>query len=535
MSENQLTQSIESVRDRLNIIHSRISLLPVAQRESELLSQVLEELEIIEAELVAQVSKYEQTEAACLESEELLHQVGGNMRQVLLINSADTREILYINPAYEQIWGRSCESLYQQPQSWLDGIHPEDREVTIATLSKKTPAEPIEIEYRIIRPDGSVGWILARSFPVYNQDGAVVSYVSIAEDISDRKQQETQIQPLAPPLLSLMETVGEGITLSDQRGYFEIFNSQMEEITGYTKAEANQARDFLALMYPDRHDYHQALLGIQQIVAQGGCRNLETIICTKNHRRKTLLVSTSSLKDGDSNWFLSTYRDISDVYDELRLRQNTEAQIKASLTEKEVLLKEIHHRVKNNLQIIASLLRLQANRINNELAHAILEDSRHRVESMALVHDSLYRSGNFSRINFTEYVQNLAANLFRTYNNRTSLISFKVNMEEGIFISLTQCIPCGLILNELIVNALKHGFRYSQTGEVFLNLQRLDHSHVVLIVGNQGDRLPDDFDLHNLKSMGLKLVMTLVNQLKGTLDLEKGEITSFKIKFALSD
>ncbi|NEP55548.1 MAG: PAS domain S-box protein [Symploca sp. SIO2G7] len=223
------------------------------------------------------------------------------------------------------------------------------------------------------------------------------------------------------------------------------------------------------------------------------------------------------------------------IAEDVTARKLSDEQIRTSLREKEVLLKEIHHRVKNNLQIIASLLRLQANRVEDPQAQAVLQECRNRVESMALVHENLYRSGDFSRINFTEYVRNLAGNLFQIYNVKSGAIAFKVTVEHDIFISLAQAVPCGLIINELVTNALKHGFRQQGEGEVFVKLEASSQNQLILTVGNSGDILPRDFDLQTSQSMGFKLVMTLVKQLKGKIELERNGETIFKITFTASE
>jgi len=248
--------------------------------------------------------------------------------------------------------------------------------------------------------------------------------------------------------------------------------------------------------------------------------------------------------DGEIRWLYERtfpiYNQRGQVYrlagiaEDVTARKLSDEQIRTSLREKEILLKEIHHRVKNNLQIITSLLRLQANRVKDSQAQTILQECRNRVESIALVHENLYRSGDFSCINFTEYVRNLTGKLFQIYNVKPDAISFKITVEQEIFISLAQAVPCGLIINELVTNALKHGFRQQQTGKVFVKLAAITHNQLILTVGNNGECLPQDFDLQTVKSMGLKLVMTLVKQLKGKIELEKDKETIFKITFTAS-
>ncbi|NJK52626.1 MAG: hypothetical protein HC936_06940 [Leptolyngbyaceae cyanobacterium SU_3_3] len=211
--------------------------------------------------------------------------------------------------------------------------------------------------------------------------------------------------------------------------------------------------------------------------------------------------------------------------------KQAEEQIKGSLKEKEALLKEIHHRVKNNLQIISSLIYLQAQRIDDPHVRQIFEDSQSRISSMALVHDSLYRSDNLTMINLSEYIQTLATSLFYTYRIQSDLVQLRVDIDPEVLVSLETAIPCGLILNELMTNALKHGFADGRQGEIAVLLETESQTKICLIVENDGSNLPDAFELQTIRSMGLRLVHALVNQLQGTLDLDRTTKTRFKVTF----
>ena len=218
--------------------------------------------------------------------------------------------------------------------------------------------------------------------------------------------------------------------------------------------------------------------------------------------------------------------------EDITKQKQAEEQIKASLREKEALLKEIHHRVKNNLQIISSLIYLQAQRIEDPKVRQIFEDSQSRISSMALVHDNLYRSQNLSRINLSEYIQTLTASLFYTYRIQPDLVQLKVKVDDDVLVSSDKAIPCGLVLNELMTNALKHGFSDGKTGEIAVTLEKVSSRQIHLTVENNGNRLPDTFELKTIQSMGLRLVHGLVNQLQGHFELDKTDKTRFKITFS---
>jgi PAS domain S-box-containing protein len=214
---------------------------------------------------------------------------------------------------------------------------------------------------------------------------------------------------------------------------------------------------------------------------------------------------------------------------EITARKETENQIKASLEEKEILLKEIHHRVKNNLQVITSLLSLQSAKIPNLEIQAILKESQTRVKSMALVHEELYQSEDLSRIDFADYIRRLTSNLFHTYQTGPVPISLLVEIEE-VFLTVDTAIPCGLIVNELVSNALKHAFRGRQGGTVTIRLQR-EEADFLLTVRDDGVGLAEDIDPAVTETLGLQLVTTLTRQLGGKLLISREEGTRFDIRF----
>ena len=214
-----------------------------------------------------------------------------------------------------------------------------------------------------------------------------------------------------------------------------------------------------------------------------------------------------------------------------RERKQAEEQIKASLQEKEVLLKEIHHRVKNNLQIISSLLNLQAEYLKDNQALEVFKDSQNRIESMALIHEKLYQSQDLARINFVDYIQDLVTNLFYSYNVNSSDITLKMNVEE-VFLVIDAAIPCGLIINELISNSLKYAFPQRELGEICIDFYSREVNLYTLSISDNGVGFAQDFDFHNTESLGLRLVKGLTYQLKGNIDFSSNQGVEYKIIFS---
>lgn len=215
---------------------------------------------------------------------------------------------------------------------------------------------------------------------------------------------------------------------------------------------------------------------------------------------------------------------------EIAERKQAEEQIKASLKEKEVLLKEIHHRVKNNLQIISSLLKLQARSIKDIQTLEIFNESQSRIRTMALIHESLYQSNDLSKINFCEYICKLAANLFRSYEITSSGIKQIIKVDD-VFLEIDVAVPCGLIVNELVSNSLKYAFPSDNEGEIRIELHSTQNCNFTLIVSDNGIGLPKNLDLNKTKTLGLQLVNNLVEQLEGSVEIDSNGGTEFRITF----
>jgi len=223
---------------------------------------------------------------------------------------------------------------------------------------------------------------------------------------------------------------------------------------------------------------------------------------------------------------------------EITERKQVEAQLNESLKEKEVLLKEIHHRVKNNMQIISSLLSLQAGRIKNKKMQEMFKVSQDRIKSMALIHEKLYQSKDLARIDFSDYIRSLTNNLFSIYRVGMEAINIKLDLDE-FYLDINTAIPLGLIVNELISNSLKYAFHEERAwgeggksqGEIRISLRSDNEGRTKLVVCDNGVGLPKDLDFRKTKSLGLQLVNDLVEQIDGSIELQKRGGTAFKITF----
>ncbi len=257
------------------------------------------------------------------------------------------------------------------------------------------------------------------------------------------------------------------------------------------------------------------------------CEGFEIDLRMKTKSGKWLWVSTRGKAvekdlDGSATRMVGTLNDIT-------TRIIAEKKINNSLKEKEMLLKEIHHRVKNNLMIISSLLNLQSRQIKDKVSKDIFKESQNRARSMALIHERLYQSTDLKRIDFGDYIESLSKELFHTYAGDLGRIELKINVED-IFLDINTAIPLGLIVNELITNSLKHAFPDGKMGEINIDFHPLD-DHYEFSVKDNGIGFPKDLDFHNTNSMGMQMVTSLTDQIDGEIELNRSVGTEFKITF----
>jgi two-component sensor histidine kinase len=213
-------------------------------------------------------------------------------------------------------------------------------------------------------------------------------------------------------------------------------------------------------------------------------------------------------------------------------RREAEEGLKKSLAEKEILLKEVHHRVKNNMQIISSILKMQQRQVEDPKLKEALEESQNRIRSMALVHENLYRNENLAKILFSNYVKSMAGNLARTYSNARTNVRLEFDIED-VYMPLDTGIPCGLIINELLSNSFKYAFPDKDSGLIKIQFKKIDGDEYEMQVSDDGIGINGGFDIENTKSLGMKIVTKLVQQIEGTLNYDFSKGTKFEIKLKI--
>jgi len=256
---------------------------------------------------------------------------------------------------------------------------------------------------------------------------------------------------------------------------------------------------------------------IETLEKEGKINNFRTELVGKDGRSVNVIIS-ASLREGIISGMVM---DITELH-------KAEEEIKESLKEKELLLREIHHRVKNNLQIISSLLELQKQYVKEDSTVAVLDDSKNRVMSIAMIHEKLYQSHDLSHINFKDYLNSLLTNLFYSYGVRPH-INLMLNLDE-VYLNMETAVPLGIIIIEIISNSLKYAFPNDMAGEIAVNLTN-NNGQYELIISDNGIGIPEEVDLKAGTTLGLQLVDSLVNQIDGTIELDKTEGTKYIINF----
>ena len=244
-----------------------------------------------------------------------------------------------------------------------------------------------------------------------------------------------------------------------------------------------------------------------------------------------MIEGTKRIANGDLEHSITIGKRKDEIGEVVESFNSMTIKLKELLNEKELLMREIFHRVKNNMQVISSLLSLQCKYIKDEKYIAMVKESQDRIKVMALIHENLYRSRDLSNIDFNDYAKSLAKGLLQSYKTDTNRITLNINI-ESISFAIETAIPCGLIINELISNSLKHAFPEGRVGEINISFRSLDKDELEIIVSNDGVSFPKDLDFRNTESLGLRLVTNLAeNQLHGKIELDNSKGTEFRIRF----
>jgi two-component system, sensor histidine kinase PdtaS len=326
----------------------------------------------------------------------------------------------------------------------------------------------------------------------------------------------------------VVEATPNAMAMIDRVGRIAMVNAQTERVFGYSRTEL--LGQPVEMLVPERFRFHHPGLRATffdgpRTRPMGGTRELYGL--RKDGSEFAVEIGLNPIETDEGTMVLSAITDISD-------RKREESRIRAALKEKDILLGEIHHRVKNNLQIVDSLLGLQAGGIQDTGIQNILRESQNRRKSMALIHQILYQSSDFARMDFRNFLDTLVPTLASSYGADPDHILLLINAIE-VRLPLSVAIPCGLMINELISNALKHAFPGNRHGEIHIDLSTAPNEQILLSVEDDGVGIPDDLDLDQTATLGLQLVMLLTDQVGGKMTVRRSNLTRFALLLDVGD
>ncbi len=375
---------------------------------------------------------------------------------------------------------------------------------------------------KYVHLDGTVQWVRWEVLPWYSSSDTIGGIIIFSEDITKIKLANDSLKENEQFLESIIENIPAMIFVknADDLSY-EMVNGATELTWGHNRSKLIGNTDYSFLPEKDADMFTRVDRNV--LTQKEICDFPEQTIHTKTwgerifHTKKIPILNDNGIPTH-----------ILGISEDITGRIIAERKIKGSLKEKDVLMKEIYHRVKNNMQIIASLLSLQIEHVGDEKSKAILRDSQSRVKTMAMIHEKLYMSRDLSHINFKGYVDNLMSNIVYTYDVNKNKIQIDLDV-DNVNLNMETAIPIGLIINEIVVNSIKYAFP-DGTGKITVKL-KCENGNFILTVGDNGLGLPAGLDMESLNSLGLVLVNNLVEQIDGKLTLYTKEGTTFKIAF----
>ncbi|WOD37058.1 PAS domain S-box protein [Nodosilinea sp. E11] len=398
-------------------------------------------------------------------------------------------------------------------QSWRRAIHPNDLDrVEQALQDALHQHTDYETEYRVFYPDGTMRWLVGRGRGLYNADQQPIRMLGVVLDISERKRGEAErerAEQMQEFQAVITRNMAEGIcVVRADNGMICYANRKFEQMFGYDSGELD-GQHVSIVNYATKEVSAES---VNQAIRQAVLDNLEATYEVHNVKKDGTpfwcSATTSVFEHPEYGMVLvAVQQDISD-------RKESQEKLQASLQEKELLLKEIYHRVKNNLQVVYSLLNLQSRNVPDPVALSVLRDSQSRIRAMALVHEKLYKSSDLTRIDLADYIHSLAYSLLETYHSSSNHISLHLAIEP-YSLDIETALPCGLLLTELMSNSLKYAFPDGRPGEITISSSLGSNQQVYLRVGDNGIGLPSNFDLRRVSSLGLSLVRNLTQQIGG--------------------
>lgn len=470
-----------------------------------------------------------------------------NSSQVLVWNWNTTND--------SAIWCGPVEKVFGLPSTSLNGlkavsalVHPEDRESLSARLSLAIDrGSDFDLEYRIIRPDGELRWIAGRGDTTRRHNGQAVEMAGVNYDVTENKRMAEALARSESDFRQLANAMPQIVFAATADGRIYFLNERWYQLTGLPMETVPTLAERKRVLHPDDQERWEACW--RDALTSGQSYEIEYRLWDRQKQEHRWHLSRGrAIKDANGvvqRWFatsteiherktaterleLEVQKRTAALSASLEQLQHSEETLLKSLDDKNVLLREVHHRVRNNLQIICSLLNMQVSIVEDEKAVTQLRHSERRVMSMALIHDQLFSREQMSSIDFSEFIRKLVARLLESTQKKDT-IRCVLNLAPTI-LTIDQAIPCGLILNELVANALEHAYPMNGDGEITIDLST-ESNCVRVTVGDLGIGLPHDFEIGAARTLGLSIIQALTSQLGGELTAENEPGATFTLHF----
>jgi two-component system, sensor histidine kinase PdtaS len=431
------------------------------------------------------------------------------------------------NPGAERIHGYSAAEITGRHFSccFIEEDQRAEKPTELLTIADRTGR--IEEEGWRVRKNGGQFRAHAVVDAIRDPDGRLIGFVKLTRDMTEQNRSDEALRRSEERFRRVVEATPNAMVMIDRAGRIEMVNAQTERVFGYARAEL--LGQPMEMLVPERlrgrHPGLRTTFYDDPLTRpMGAGRDLYGL--RKDGSEFAVEIGLNPIETDEGTMVLSAIVDIS-------TRKREEARVLAALKEKDILLGEIHHRVKNNLQIVDSLLGLQSGTVDDTGLQDILRESQNRIKSMALIHQILYQSNDFARIDFSNFLDTLVPALASAYGADPDRIAIAINAIE-VRLPVGVAIPCGLLVNELVSNALKHAFPGDRNGEIRIDLGIAADGQILLSVEDDGVGIPDDLDLDQTATLGLQLVMLLTDQIGGEIAIRRSNPTRFALQLPLT-
>jgi PAS domain S-box-containing protein len=411
----------------------------------------------------------------------------------------------------------------------LEKVHPADVDYVQTSIANSISIKnSFDIYFRYLCSKGHIKYINKKGRIITNDRNEVIKVFGTSQDITDLKKTEEQLR-----IFNLFEKMLDEIYIFSEKDLKFIYaNAEALRNTGCSLNRIKRMTVINILQNYETKSFKKMILPLlkgqkDKIVFFGNFKRTDNTIYPAEIHLQLIKQNENweSIPSLSGNVFFAVVLDLTE-------RKRKEQELAASLKEKELLIREIHHRVKNNLQVISSLLNIQKGYSNDEKINNVIDESMSRIRSMALLHEKLYQSKNLSNVNFGRYINELAANLLSSYHSPDKIIDLEI--ESGVDdVNIDLGISVGLILNEFISNCIKHAFNEVQNGKISIFFNRMNSENLCLRVKDNGKGMPEGFNFETSNTLGLQLVSALVEQIRGNLTVKSNSGTEFEIVFPL--